>query len=257
MAGIGVISQLVGFVASKVLPQATPDNPAAQTNIRLSTYGEMAANIYLGKKHSVAGEGTLFSTCNVPGTGVTFPTATSYANTAGCFFFQNNNSPGGPVAYLDYLKLMVAGTFTTMTGFRFAIWLDLITNMLITTNHVTAISPKNVNPASSIQSKCNFLYQSSSTASVNAAPSNVAALVANGSMGGIGIAGSEYVLSFGGDETNSYAGLTAAQAVCPSRMVSTCPSIPVPPGWQAVIVPWFPGLGANPTADFELVHIER
>ena len=249
--------KLWALYAQKVLPQANVDSANAVTNVRLGTYGEVAVNNYLNKKHALAGEGTLFSTCNVPGSGVTIPTATGYANTAGMFFFQNNNIAGGPTAYLDYLKLMVAGTFTSMTGFRYAVWLDLITNMLITTNHVTAITPQNVNRGSSVASRCNFLYQSSATASVNGAPSNVAALVANGSMGGIGIPGDEYVLSFGGDESNSYPGLTAAQAVCPGRKVSVSPSIAVPPGWQAVIIPWAPGLATNPTADFELVHIER
>ncbi len=257
MAGIGVISQLVGFVAQKVLPQPNADSPNAFTNVRLGSYGEVAVNNYLPPRHALAQEGSLFSTCNVPGSGITIPEATTYANTAGCFFIQNLNNAGGPTAFVDYLKLVVAGTFTSMTGFRYAVWLDLATNLAIGTNHLSSATPQNVNRASSTQSKVNVLYQSSATASVNTGPSNLAALVANGSIGGIGIAGDELVINFGGDSANAYPGLTAVASVTPGRKVSISPALAIPPGWQAMIVPWMPGLAANPTADFELVHWER
>src|SRR5208337_3258972 len=125
MAGLGVVAQLVGFVASKVLPQPSADGANATQNVRLGSYGEVAVNQYLTKKFGPASEGSYFSTVTTPGGQAVVPAiVTSYANTAGVFWFQNNNVAGGPNAYLDYLKLTCTTVPASTSQFRYAIIRD-------------------------------------------------------------------------------------------------------------------------------------
>jgi hypothetical protein len=223
-------------------------------SVRASGYGDVAVNPYLNKKHALAAEGTYFSTVPTPGTVTTLPIVTSYANTAGCFFFQNLNPTGGPVAYLDYMKLVCTTVPGSTTQVRYAIIRDLATNLSITTNRTTAATPANVNGASSVKSNCNVLYQNSgTTASVNAAPSGVSAIIATGGLGGLPIIGDELVIDFGGDPAIAYGASSTA-----SRKVSAAPEIAVAPGQQIMIVPWFVGNGTTSGIfDFEFTHIER
>ena len=254
MAGLGVVAQLVGFVAQKILPQPNADNSSAIQNLRVGTYGELAINGYLTKKHALAGEGSAFVTATTPGAAsVLFPIVTSYANTAGCLFFQNANAVGGPVAYLDYLKLTCYQVPASTTQVGYAIIRELITNLAITTNHVTSVAPVNTNGVSNVASKCNVLYQNSATASVNGAPAvATGAVIGSGRLGGLPIIGDELVIDFGGDASSAYGATSVA-----SRKVSTAPAIAVPPGQQIMIVPWFVGNSATGgTWYMELVHFE-
>jgi hypothetical protein len=152
------------------------------------------------------------------------------------------------------LKLNVTQAPASTTQVAYAVIRDLMTNMLITTNHVTAAAPVNVNGGSPLASKCSVLYSNSATATVNGAPSAATgAVIATGHIGGLPIIGDELVIDFGGDAAVAF-GATAVA----SRKVSTAPAIAVPPGWQIMIVPWFVGNAATGgTYDMELVHFER
>jgi hypothetical protein len=243
--------QQIQGLAQLLLPAKTPDTNIV--NGRMSGYGESAVNPYLNKKHAVAGEGSYFSTASVPGSGATHPIVTSYANTAGTFFFQNLNPAGGPTAYLDFFKLVVTQVPASTTQFRYAIIKDLASNLAITTNHVTAASPVNVNGGATLKSNCLFLYTNSATATVNAAPSGLGSVISVGNIGGLPIIGDELVIDFGGDPSVSY-GATAVA----SRKVSVAPELAVAPGWQVMFVMWVPGNAATGgTYDFEFTHIER
>src|SRR5208337_4546900 len=115
----------------------------ATQNVRLGSYGEVAVNQYMKPKHSAAAEGSYFLTTNpTPGTGIAAgPYPTGYANTAGWWWFQNNNLPGGPSAYLDYLRLIVSAAIGggTITNWNFAVIRDVATPLAlqITTAHYT------------------------------------------------------------------------------------------------------------------------
>jgi len=264
MAGLGVVSQLVGFVAQKFLPVPSVDNPSANANVRLGTYGEVAVNNYLMKKHALAAEGSYFVSTNTPGTVAVAagPYPTGYANTAGWWFFQNWNAAGGPSAYVDYLKLIVtAAVGATPTAWNFAVIRDVATplSLQITTAHITSIVPVNTNGGSSNQSKCLFGYQNNATASVNVAPTSASAVVGRACIGaGLGVVGDEYVLDFGATDPSPIQGLTAAEAASSGRKVGVLPPLMVPPGQQIMIVPWWPGAGTSGLGyEFEFTHFER
>jgi hypothetical protein len=269
MAGLGVISQLVGFVAQKVLPQPTPDNSSAGANIRLGTYGEVAVNNYILKKHALAAEGSYFVTTNVPGTsaGAGPASIASYANTAAWWFLQNNNPAGGPTVYPDYLKIIVTGAQTggTITNVNFAVIRDVATPLSLQVTTATSLAtatPVNTK-AGGNPSGCVFGYQAGTTALVNVAPSSASAVVGRASLGvggvsGRGLIGDEYVLDFGATDPAPYQGLTATEAVLAGRRVSILPPLAIPPGQQIMIVPWWPTattVGMN--YEFELTHVER
>ena len=264
MAGAGVISQIVGFVANKILPQANPDNSSASANIRLGTYGELAINNYLMKKHALAAEGSYFVSTNTPGTAAVAagPYPTTYATTAGWFFFQNWNPVGGPNAYVDYLKLIVtAAVGATPTAWNFAVIRDVATplSLQVTTSHVTGVTPVNTNGGSSNQSKCIFAYQNNASASVNVAPSSASAVIGRTCIGaGLGVVGDECVLDFGATDPAPIQGLTATAATAAGRRVGGLPPVVVPPGQQIMIVPWWPGATTSGLGyEFEFTHFER
>ena len=259
----------MGFV-SRALPQFNVDNSSAIQNVRVGSYGELAANTYLTKKHALAAEGSYFVTTNpTPGTGVgAGPLAASYANTAPWFIFQNNNPAGGPIAYLDYLKMIltVAGGGGTVTNLNFAVWRDILTPMstfVTTATSLVVATPNNINGVQGASSKCVFGYQGGSTAIVAKAPSAAAAIVGRASLGasgtaGAGLVGEEWVLDFGSTDPAPIQGLTATGAATCGRKVAVLPPVICPPQQQVVIVPWFPTLtttGFN--YEFELGHIER
>jgi hypothetical protein len=268
MAGIGVVSQLVGFVAQKLLPQPNADNSSANANVRLGKYGEVAVNNYLGKKLAAADEGSYFVTSNpTPGTAITAgPYPTGYASTAGWFFFQNWNAAGGPSAYLDYLKLIVSTPIGggTITNWNFVVIRDVASSLVtqITTAHYATVNPVNVNGASSAHSGCLLGYQNHATASANIAPSAASAVIGRGSCGGngttgAGLVGDEVVLDFGGYQMNAVSGAATAM-VQPGRKVLPLPPVVVAPGQQIMIVPWWPTATTSGLAfEFELTHIER
>jgi hypothetical protein len=270
MAGIGVIAQLVGYVAGKSLPAASPDTTTVAQNVRLGNYGDVAVNTYLTKKQALAGEGTYFVTANpTPGTGVgAGPLAASFANTAAWFIFQNNNPAGGPTAYLDYLKMIItaAAGGGTITNENFVVYRDtlqpLSTFVTTATSMVTA-TPNNINGLSPIGSKCTFSYQGGSTAIVNKAPSAASAIVGRASLGasgttGEGIVGEEWVLDFGATDPAPIQGLTATGAATCGRKVGVLPPVVCPPQTQIVIVPWYPTATTSGfNYEFEFTHIER
>jgi len=253
----GVVSQLVGFVAGRSLPSISQDNINTPQNLRLDGYGDVAINSYLSKKHALAAEGTYFSSTTTPGGQAVVPAiVTSYANTAGVFWFQNNNTATGPNAYLDYLKLTCTTVPASTTQFRYAIIRDiaqpLIGTSYLTTNNITSILPANT-LASGPQSKCTVGYSNSVTASVNLAPTANGAVIAAGALGGLPIIGDEFVIDFGGDQAVSFGATSVA-----SRKVSAAPAIVVAPGQQIMIVPWWvSNASTGGKFDLEWTHIER
>jgi len=255
--------QQIQSMAQLLLPAKAPDTTV--TNTRSDGYGGLAVNTYLNKKQAVAAEGTYFVTTNpTPGTAISAgPVVTSYANTAGWFWFQNNNAPGGPNAYIDYLKIIVSAALGggTVTNWNFAVIRDVATplSVQITTAHFTTATPVNVNGGSSLASKCIFGYQNASAASVNVAPSASSAIVGRASIsGGVGLVGDEVVLDFGATDPSPIQGLTAARAAIPARSVGVLPPMSIPPGQQIMIVPWWPTATTSGLSyEFELTHIER
>lgn len=247
------LQQIQSF-AQLLLPAKAADTTVINT--RSDGYGNLAGNTYFNKKQALAAEGSYFITTNTtPGTGIAMNVVASYANTAGCFFFQNNNPPGGATAFLDYMKLIVTVVPGTSTSADFAIIRDvaLPLSVQVTTNHVSVNTPVNVNPLSPLKSGCQFAYQVGVTASVNVTPSGTSAIIARGNIGGLPVVGDELVIDFGGDDTAMYAGSTTA-----GRKISVVAPVAVPPGYQAMIVPWFPSNGTTALSyEFELAHIER
>ena len=258
---MGVLSQILGFVSQNALPQNNPDSSVASASARFGTYGEVACNNYFSEKQMFAAEGTYFVTTNpTPGTGVAGTVAATYASTAGWFFFQNWNAPGGANAYLDYLKLIPTVAPASGTSCQFAIIRDVATPLAtqITTAHYTTATPVNANGGGSHYSRCVLGYQNNATASVNIAPSAVSAIIGRASIGGIPVVNDELILKFGSNETGAFSGLTQAQTVCGGRKVSILSPVVVLPGQQIMIVPWFASNSATGMSfEFELTHIER
>jgi hypothetical protein len=233
------------------------DSDNTAKNLRLSNYGEVAVSSYLSKKHALAGEGSYYSIVTTPGGQVVVPAiVTTYANTAGVFWFQNNNPAGGPNAYLDYLKLTCTTVPASTTQFRYAIIRDaaqpLAGTSYLTTNNTSTAVPLCTSAQGAI-SKCLVGYQSAVTANVNTAPTANAAVIACGSLGGLPIIGDELIIDFGGDQAVSYGATSIA-----SRKVSPAPAIVVAPGQQIMIVPWWVGnASTGGKYDLEFTHIER
>ena len=250
------------WTPARGLPSATPDQKSPVTNIRGGRYGEQYALSLVPTKHLLADEGTYFvATTPTPGTAVTyFTNANAYNDTTGAMFYmQNNDSKSNPLAkrmYLDYIKIVCTTLATASTGARFAIKVDPTVRSLATNNMTSAI-PVSPNMDAAPQSLMGVYYQSATTATTLSASSASARVVANASMGGITVVGDEYVLISGTTDSGAYAGLTAAEAVCPGRKVSVIPPIIVGPSSCLTVYVWFPGNTTAAQYEFEMGWWER
>src|SRR4029077_19436181 len=95
-----------------------------------------------------------------------------------------------------------------------------------------------------------------STASVLAASSGSAIVVAEGAMGGIGIVGDEYLIEFGQRQLSGSSGLTAAQATDPARKASSAPPVVVPALGSCTFYMWMAGNNNALSYSFELAFRE-
>ena len=248
--------QQIQSLAQLLLPSKAPDTSII--NNRADGYGNLAVNTFFNKKQALAAEGSYFVTTNpTPGTAIAGTVSATYSATAPFFIFQNTNQPGGPVAYLDYLKLIVTTAAASGTTAYMAVVRDTLIPQL-TTNNMTTGTPVPINTLAPIASKSQFLYQSSSSASVLGTRTPSAAVVGRGSVGGITIVGDELVFDFGALDPAAWNGLTAAQATAPGRKVSVLPPITVAPQQQAIFYLWFLNNASTGLSyEFELCHVEK
>lgn len=250
---------------SRILPQADVDGGREGEPIRIGRYDEPYALSLVPTKHMLADEGSYFIAGNpTPGTGIAMTISTAFSDTVAMFALKNLDGPANQASkriYLDYLRMMLFGTPpTAQVSRQFALKRSKATDREPTTAaNKTLLLPVQMAGASGRASICRPLSYSAVAAMT--VPASVAAdeVVARCSIPiGIGIAGDEYIVKFGGESMPGFQALTAAKAVVPGRYVTHAPPIIIEPGEWLVIHEWCLTEATNgPTFEFELGWWER
>ena len=238
---------------SRGLPQRFPDtNPS---DPRGGAYGEVMVVKLYGDKHVLADEGSYFVGTNpAPYTPIALTTSiVTFAETAGAvgvaMLLKNleARSERAKRLYLDYIKLMIVGTFTTGTSLQFAMVID--DNPVRYTSGGSAIVPVNPNGDVGISSIAQLYFGALTTA----IPNNKR-LVARGTLRGvIPTTFDEYTIVSGGKEGGS--GFSSAAAS--GKSVNHCPPIILGSQQNLALTLWSAACNAAATLEFEMGWWER
>lgn len=258
-----MIDLLLKGVVRKLLPAYATDGDDEQ--VRLDKYGETWVTPVSPTKHHLAAEGSYFVATNpTPGTGIAMTISTAFSDTVAMFAIKNldaANNPGAKRIHLDYIKLMLFGTPpTAQVSRQFAFKRSRVTDREPTTAaNKTVLTP--VNQASGAGRSTIARVLSYSAAAAMTVPASVASdeVVGRASLPtGIGIAGDEYIVKFGGESMPAWQGLTAAKATVPGQYVTIAPPIIVEPEEWLVVHEWCLTEATNgPTFEFEVAWWER
>lgn len=235
-----------GQVASKQ-PVASADG--ANVPVRQDKYGAIAPWCDAPTRHQFAEEGSyiLFTNPTIS-TGLTWVAAqTAFSSTAPNFYLSN---PDPKLSlYLDYLKLIATAAATTAASIQYAIHVDVVARTF-TTDNTLVVVPVNPNGGSALLTTPILKAQNSATVSAMAVPSATNRLVGRGNLGGLNIAGTEMLLTFGSTDAGCYPG-SADAANQPGRRGASCPPIIVPPGGSCTMYFWMPSSAASFNPEFE------
>jgi hypothetical protein len=234
---------------------------AASRGPRSGPYGDWSVMPLSPTKHALADEGSYFVVTNpTPGTAVAYALQTTFSDTAdGLFVIQNANPAGGPNVWLDYLKLILAGTAPTATqSMEFTVRTDS-NSMVPTANSVqiaggagaqTIFSTNQPDPTSPAVNMWAYNAGAMTVPATSASGRRVArAHIATG----LGIAGDEYELQFGApDRGAGNTGMTAVRASSPARVVGHCaPVVLQPQQWAVVNMWWLTAATTAPSFEYE------
>jgi hypothetical protein len=253
---MGLFAQLQGLVSRALPNPRQPDT--AYGNVRLNSYGDVVVQNQVSKKHGLAEEGSYFVLCNpTPGTAIASTVSATYDATLPYALMQNTANPGGARVYLDYIKLIPTVAAASGTTVYIAVVRDTLTAQ-VTTNHVTNFTPYAVGGDTDRASVAQWQIQNHATATVIGALSGNAKPIARGSIGGIMIVGDELVFDFGSVSPAAFPGLTAAQAVCQGRKVTSLPPVYCAPQQQLLIYLWYLNNAVTgPSFELEIGQWER
>lgn len=240
---------------SRTKPQATAD--AIEASNRGGRYGEQYIQMFHGKKHNLADEGSYFVATNPTlNTAIALTTsittwADSGATSSAAFFLKNGelrtNSDAKRV-YFDYIKLTSVGVPTSATEWQYAIHTDDAAARY--TSGGSAITPVNPNADSSVVSISTCYFG----AIVTAAATN-RRLVSRGMIRpSIPVTRDEFILVSGSVELG---GCYQAAAGVLARIVIPMPPIIIGPQQQMVLSLWGVANAAASTWEFEACWWER
>lgn len=234
-------------VVGRALP--VPQSDASTRAERVSAYGDNYVAHTAPTRHHFADEGSyLVATNPTIGTGFTWVAAqTAFADVNPNFVIQNTD-PYKSV-FLDFVKLIATAVGTSATSWNYAVELDTI--RLATTQHMTAVVPVNPNMGKPSIQNVTVMAQNSATATVIPLLSGAGRVVARGVLGGLNIAGDEFLITFGSTDAGAYPG-TADTASQPGRRVSSAVPVIIGPQQSCTLYFWAPSSSASINPEFEI-----
>lgn len=256
-------SQLVRFIASRRLPQPTPDQgPANEIYGRAGRYGELYVNSMWPTDQVLADEGSYYTATLGPGaTAIILGLSAAYSATQAAVVVQNSDAAafdGGKRIYLRYIRMSVSTVPTSATAFIYASVIDPANRVpttvvpLVGGTAATATAGKTTPVSTSLDqgtpSIANVYFPLSTNAgappTVPAASASARTIVGNGFLRGqIPVLFDEYILQFGNaDYPSSNIVATAA------RITSIHPPIVINPGATFLLSLWGPSNATNSIA---------
>jgi hypothetical protein len=240
---------------SREKPQALAD--AIEASNRGNRYGENYVQMFHGKKHNLADEGSYFVATNPTlNTAIALTTsittwADSGATSSSALFMKNSElrtNASAKRVYFDYIKMTCVGAPTSATEWQYAIHTDDAAARY--TSGGTALVPINPNADSSVVSIVTGYFG----AVVTAAATN-RRLVSRGMIRpSIPVVRDEFIIVSGPIELGGSYGAAAGVL---SRIVVPTPPIIIGPQQQMVLSLWGVACAAASTWEFELCWWER
>jgi hypothetical protein len=230
--------------------QPTPSADGLNAPIRQDKFGAIAPWCDAPTRHQFAEEGSyILATNPTISTGLTWVAAqTAFSDTAPNFYIFNNSLTRS--LYLDYLKMIATAAATTAASIQYAIKTQSVARTF-TTNNMLTIVPVNPNQALPLLENPVIMAQNSASVSVMTASDSSARIVGRGNLGGLNIAGTEMLLTFGSTDAGCYPG-SADAANQPGRRGASCPPIIIGPSQALTVYIWMPGSAASFNPEFEL-----
>lgn len=248
---------LIRGVVGRGLPTPFQDDRDADKPIRLVRYGEQASmSLISTSDHELADEGSYFVATNtVVGAGQTWVAAqTAFSDTAPNWYIYNPENPSNLSAksiYIRSLKMISTAVMTSTTLIRYCAILDNVPRAP-TTDNMALIVPVCPNGAySTMPMVPTIKVQNSAIASVVPASSASKRIVANGTLGGLNVVGTEFQINFGSSDAGGGQNGVAAETV-PNRRVNNEPPLVVAPGWSLMIHVWATASAASPAPEWTL-----
>lgn len=215
----------------------------------------------LSSKDMLAAGGALFNVTNPTiGTGIVHANKTAWSATANGFLaVQNNNPVGGKNIYFD--RLEITETATAPTGTLVMRWEAYNeTGIVALTGAVATATPVQINTGNGYSQSTGAVVQLFA-AGAPAVPAAVGTRRLQGQAfipTGVCVANDVYVLDFSSDSVSGgTAGLTAARATAPARLVTSFAPICVAPQTTTWLNQWWVTAGANvPSYEVNFTFIE-
>jgi hypothetical protein len=231
----------------RLLPTRYTDGTDGPSRARLYGYGELAPP-YTTTDHIMSEEGSyLLATNPTISTGQTWVAAqTAFSDTAPNWYIYNTENPSNPGAksiHLRFLKMISTAAATSATLIRYAAILDTVARQP-TTNNMASIAVTSPNGNVSPIITPTVLAQNSATASVVPASSSAKRLVANGTLGGLNVVGTEFQINFGSTDAGGGQNGVAAETI-PNRRVNNEPPVIIGPGQSLMIHVWMAASSAS------------
>jgi hypothetical protein len=232
--------------------------------MRGGRYGEQHV-LPLGHwRRGLADEGSLYAVTNpTPGTGIQLNgLVTAFADTNGFLVVHNTEDPSNPSAkriYFDRLKMLLLATAPTATvSLEFVVKRSKISREPAAAGR-TLLTPVQIAGGSGRGSVARVMsYANAAAMTVPASELRDPTVSRIRIPTGLGIAGDEYVIEFGGDDLGPTAGLTATRATAPARMIAQSNPVILEPGEWAVLHRWWLTEATTaPTFEFDFSWYER
>lgn len=250
-------------IVRRALP--SPNADAGEVYARMGRFQEAYVLNPLPQRLVAADEGSYFIAQNpTPGTAIQLnANITSFADTNGLFLFKNTQSASTASAkriYLDYIKLIVAGTAPTATvSMHFAFKRGTTDRTPSSSSAYTTLTPINA---------CSEYGNTSICTPLSFANAAAMTLIASGSSEkftgratiptGLGVTGDEYMVKFGGEPVASGRGGAAVRATDPGQIFTYAPpQIIEPAEFLAVHMWWLTAASTAASFEFEVGWWER
>ncbi|HXN32653.1 MAG TPA: hypothetical protein VN894_12360 [Polyangiaceae bacterium] len=233
---------------------------------RMTSYGEVVSSILSGKQHQLADEGAYFLTRTPTiGTGIAGVTSLATFTAASPFAIVYNSNPvGGKNIWLDYLQLTVTATAASTTSLFLATTIDSTQRYSSAgaggygTNIATILAGPNPTNMGSSSSASGALVYAGALVAIAASP-NVRTLCNKLVSVQIPVVLDQYTLNFGACDSASTVSNSrvALSAAVPTAVTVPHPPVCIAPGSSFLLYYYGAAMGAAPSFELEIGHVER
>lgn len=256
---------LMKAIGNRFKPQRNLSGSMNEVPLWADEFGKMVPPF--AGKYGLADEGSLFTASSAAATppfnyGTTVAQQgqiTAFGDTTPLWVIANGAKSDNPARiYLDYLRLLLAGTAPTGTiSLELAVRVDAIAKLPTNANQYT-INPAVAADGLSVFPGSVYAYLAAQAMATPASSGAVRNAARSRIPTGVAVVGDCYEFRFGTVDGSPRMGLTAARATDPAKMIGDCQAVVINPGeWATIHLWWLTSATNLPTWEWELGLIAR